>query len=116
MSALTLTAAGLPNWTVPVASCSPLAPEMVGTVSRSLAGTLLSDVTVRKRGWKVTTAPMARAAADAGLLLLYSIPITATGDIPGGTLTCLADVEAGGMIGRGPGEHLVTVVFTLREA
>lgn len=88
----------------------------IGDAARAIDGSYRSTVTLRKREWKLSTPPMVRA--DANVLesrLSGAGPLSCSGDLLGGTVSCFPELTGWSAIGV-PASHKVRLDFSLHEA
>lgn len=86
-------------------------PIAIGEQDRAMDGTPLSDVTGHRDEWTVRTLDMTRANANAlEAVLRGAMPVTCSGDLLGGTISC--DVVVGETSDAEVGRFVVE--FTLR--
>jgi len=92
------------------------APELVGDEARTLSGRTRRVIRGWVRSWTVTTTPMPLADAQALVLALQSpYPLTCSGDLIGGTASCIATINAVRHAMYADGERAV-VEFRLQDA
>lgn len=102
--------------TIPVApGGSAQRPRLIADTEPAVDGTLRRQRTGVKRTWPITTKLIPRASANA----LYAILIAPgthsfSGDLPGGAVTVLAEVEDWQSVPTAQGEH-VRLTFKLDE-
>ena len=102
--------------TVPVAlNTTSGAPVEAGERVRAWDNSMLSTVRDFKDEWQVTTALMLRADADTLKAALQGTPpLTCSGDLLGGSVSCHAVITGERYVKKGVGE-MVALSFTLME-
>lgn len=91
--------------------------EVIGDAARAFDGTFRQTVRARKRSWKVSTTPIARATADTLEAALESttLPLVCSGDLLGGTVNCFCPAVDSWNAVKQSTTHLAVVEFTLTE-
>ena len=84
--------------------------------NRAFDNTLLVTTTgTTKSEWRARTVPMVRADADTLVTQIETIPVTCSGDLLGGSVSCVGKVVAFDPVAVN-GDHYVEVEFLLRQA
>lgn len=87
----------------------------VGGRARMLDGTMHSSVRDSKGGWRIRTTPILRASGDSLVAVLTGTqPLSCSGDLLGGSVTCHAELGQVRHVKTADGERQI-VEFTLHE-
>ena len=90
--------------------------QNIGDRYRAFDGTMRSTVRAYKSVWTVQTVPMARATADTLQGVLEgSQPISCSGDLLGGTVSCHVEPLGTQAVAGAAGAELKVVRFRLHE-
>lgn len=89
--------------------------ELIGDRARAFDGTMRSTRRATKRKWQVKTAPMTTAdATSLRTKLLATPPLTCSGDLLGGTVSCDAEITGVEFVAAA-GTDRQAIEFTLHE-
>lgn len=84
-------------------------------INRAVDNSLLVTTTgTTKREWSLSTIPMTPANAATLETQIETVPVTCSGDLLGGSVSCVGTVTDR-VPGPIPGDHQVILEFTLRE-